>query len=241
MFCNIDFNLIKKNGLFTLSEYGPKFIVTVNAQFIVLANKNERFMNILNNNFCTFDGEVPLKFARLRKEYKYAEALKGSEIIYDFVDYAEKNGYKVFLLGGKKQSNEMSVKKMHEYGVNAEGFSPDFEDYPFSESFVKGALDKIIEFKPDILFVGFGAPKQEFFIDDNYETFKSLGVKYIIGCGGTFEFFSGLIKRAPNWVAKAGLEGFYRLLQETNKARLKRLATSFGFFKYMFCNPDYSK
>ena len=242
MFCNIDFNLVDKEELFTLCKRGPKFIITVNAQFIVLANKNKRFMEILNRNFCTFDGEVPLKFARLKKEYRHATALKGSEIIYDFADYAKRNNYKIFLLGGKKQSNEISVKKLNEqYGVNAAGFSPDFEDYPFSENFVVDSLERIKEFKPEILFVGFGAPKQEFFIDDNLGVFKELGIKYIIGCGGTFEFFAGVIRRAPGWVAKAGLEGFYRLLQEMNKARLNRLVVSFGFFKYMFCKPDYSK
>ncbi len=241
MFCNIDFNLLKKRELFTLCDNETKFIVTVNAQFIVLANNNKRFMTILNNNYCTFDGEVPLKFARVKKEYRTAEALKGSEIIYDFVDYAKTHDYKVFLLGGKELSNKMSVRKMNdEYGIKAEGFSPCFENYPFSKGFVDESLERIKDFRPDILFVGFGAPKQEFFIDDNYEFFRKLGIKYIIGCGGTFEFFSGTIKRAPGWVSKAGLEGLYRLLQEMNKARLNRLIVSFVFFKYMFCKPDYN-
>lgn len=240
MFCNIDFKLTDKSDLFKLKNGDPKCIVTVNAQFIVLANNNRRFMNILNKYDSTFDGEVPLKFARLRDEYKNAEAIKGSEIIYDFINYSKENNLRMFLLGGKESSNTISVKKIREeYRVEVAGFSPEFEQYPFSENFVNECMNRIDNFKPDIIFVGFGAPKQEFFIEDHYEEFKRIGVKYIIGCGGTFEFLSGNIKRAPLWVSRAGLEGVYRLVQEFNISRIKRLIYSFGFFKFINNKPNF--
>ena len=59
MFCNIDFKLLNKQDLFRVESSAMKHIVTVNAQFIVLANKNPRFMRIVNKNYATFDGEVP--------------------------------------------------------------------------------------------------------------------------------------------------------------------------------------
>lgn len=240
MFCNIDFKLTDKSDLFKLKNGDPKCIVTVNAQFIVLANNNRRFMNILNKYDSTFDGEVPLKFARLRDEYKNAEAIKGSEIIYDFINYSKENNLRMFLLGGKESSNTISVKKIREeYRVEVAGFSPEFEQYPFSENFVNECMNRIDNFKPDIIFVGFGAPKQEFFIEDHYEEFKRIGVKYIIGCGGTFEFLSGNIKRAPLWVSRAGFEGVYRLVQEFNISRIKRLIYSFGFFKFINNKPNF--
>lgn len=240
MFCNINFKLIDKSRLFELKDDNPKCIVTVNAQFIVLANNDMRFMNILNKYDSAFDGEVPLKFARRQNEYRYAEAIKGSEIIYDFINYSKDNDLKMFLLGGKKKSNELSVKKIREeYKVQVEGFSPQFEQYPFSEKFIDDCMNRIKAYKPDIIFVGFGAPKQEFFIDDHYDEFKSIGVKYLIGCGGTFEFLSGSIKRAPRWVAKAGFESVYRLFQEFSISRIKRLIYSFRFFKFINNKPNF--
>lgn len=240
MFCNIDFRLIEKSRVFELEDVIPKCIVTVNAQFIVLANSNKRFMNILNRYYATFDGEVPLKFARRQKEYRNAEAIKGSEIIYDFLQYAKKNNLRMFLLGGKETSNVISVKKVkNEYGIHIDGYSPPYEEYPFSDENVKGIMSRIRSFKPDILFVGFGAPKQEFFIEDHFEEFKEIGIKYIVGCGGTFEFLSGNIRRAPKWIAKAGLEGIYRWLQEMNKERWNRLIISTKFFHYINHKPDF--
>ena len=100
-------------------------------------------------------------------------------------------------------------------------------------------MSRITEFKPDIIFVGFGAPKQEWFIEEQLEKLNSIGVKYIIGSGGTFEFVSGKIKRAPAWISKIGLESVYRLLQELNIARIKRIFYSFRFFKYIKHKPEW--
>ncbi len=242
MFCNIDFKLIQKSKLFEREENELKHIVTVNAQFIVLANTNERFMKIVNNNYATFDGEVPLKFARMTREYKKAEAIKGSEIIYDFIDYAQQRDMSIFLLGGKESSNKKSVDIIrNKYGVSVQGYSPQYDEYPFSSVFCEVSIKNIREFCPDILFVGLGAPKQEYFIDDHKDIFKQLGIKYVIGCGGTFEFLSGNIKRAPKWVSEIGLEGFYRLFQEMTLVRMKRILFSFKFFKYLWKSPSFPR
>ena len=240
MFCNIDFNLIHKSDLFLRSDASPKRIATVNAQFIVLANNDRRFMEILGKSACTFDGEIPLKLARRKQEYKTAQALKGSEIIYDFIAYAKQNDLSIFLLGAKETVNAAAVQKINQtYRVKADGFSPPYEPYPFSDSFVQQSMARIRAAKPDILFVGFGAPKQEYFIDDHFAELQSLGVRYVIGCGGTFDFLSGNIKRAPSWVSKAGLESFYRLFQEMTPERWKRIRESFRFFRYIHGKPEY--
>ena len=240
-FCNIEFNILNKEQLFQRKKEEIKCIATVNAQFIVLANTNERYMNYINSNYATFDGEVPLKIAKKKNsEFKMAEKLPGSEIVYDFCEYAKANQLRVFFLGGKKSSNEEAVRKIREkYGIEIKGFSPDFENYPFSDKFISTCQKELIDFKPDILFVGFGAPKQEWFIEDNKKFFNEIGVKYAIGSGGTFEFVSGQIKRAPKWVQNAGLEGGYRFLSEISMNRLKRILFSFRFFKYVNGKPSF--
>jgi N-acetylglucosaminyldiphosphoundecaprenol N-acetyl-beta-D-mannosaminyltransferase len=162
------------------------------------------------------------------------EKLSGADIIYDFCEYAKKNNLRLFFLGGKKESNEMSVKIIREkYHVEVDGFSPEFEDYPFSDNFNEGCIGRIKKFNPEILFVGFGAPKQEYWIDDNKDFLSEIGVRYAIGCGGTFDFVSGNIKRAPFFIQKIGLEGVYRFFQEPGKARFKRLVDSLKFLKYL--------
>lgn len=241
-FCNIDFNIFNKSALFQRMDSETKCITTVNAQIIVLANTDKRYMDYINSNYVTFDGEIPLKEARkFSKEFYTAEKLPGSEIVYDFCEYAKKNNLKVFFLGGYENSNKLAVEKIHkDYGIEIEGFSPKYETYPFSKKFVDSCLKRIEAYRPDIIFVGFGAPKQEYFIEDNIQFFKKIGVKYLIGSGGTFEFVSGRIKRAPVWISKIGLESFYRFFKEISFVRLKRIIYSFRFFKYIKHTPDWS-
>ena len=199
-------------------------------------------MNFINSHYATFDGEIPLKKARKTADlFRTAEKLSGSEIVYDFAKYAKENGLKMFFLGGKAESNVLAVLKIREaYGIEIEGFSPVFEDYPFSEQFSDSCRKRIGAFRPDILFVGFGAPKQEFFIEDNFDFLKNCGVKYAIGSGGTFEFVSGTIERAPKWVQNAGLESVFRLCKEVSWMRFKRILYSMRFFRYVKGQPEFA-
>lgn len=240
-FCNLNYNLLCRDDLFTRKENELKVIVTVNAQFIVLANTDKRYFDFINAHYATFDGEIPLKFAKKKcKEFSCAEKLSGSEIIYDFAQFAKENGMKLFLLGGKPLSNDIAVQKLREkYDILVEGFSPKFEEYPFSEEFVKTCLDKIADFHPDILFVGFGAPKQEYFIEDNFDFLKSCGVKYAVGCGGTFEFVSGELPRAPRCIQKIGLESLFRFFTEISWMRFSRILYSLKFFRYINGKPKF--
>ena len=243
-YCNLNINLTNKKELFTIDKEKPKCIVTLNAQIICLANTNKDLYDFVNSNYATIDGEIPLKIAKLvdHKNFKNVEKLSGSEIIYDFCDFAKKNKMKLFFLGGMEDSNKQAVINIKkDYGIEVDGFSPEYENYPFSNKFVESCFKKMEKFKPDIVFVGFGAPKQEFFMRDNMERLKKCGVKFAIGSGGTVDFVSGKLKRAPKFIVKIGFEGVYRLTQEFNKARLKRLTKSFGFFKYIWKKPKFDK
>jgi N-acetylglucosaminyldiphosphoundecaprenol N-acetyl-beta-D-mannosaminyltransferase len=168
------------------------------------------------------------------------EKLSGSVIIYDFCELAQKKYLKMFLLGARQENNRLAVCAIREkYKIAIDGYSPPFEEYPFSVEFNKLCIDKIKNFKPEILFVGFGAPKQEYWIDDNKIVLSEIGVQYAVGCGGTFDFVSGNIKRAPVFIQKLGLEGLYRFLQEPNKTRFKRLIDSMKFIKYIWHKHDF--
>lgn len=234
-FCNIDINITNKQELFQKISNRAKCIITVNAQIIVLANENQRLLEFINKNYATLDGEIPLKVAKkLNSDFRNVVKLSGSDIVYDFCNYAKRNNLKIFFLGGKESSVRNAVKNVKEkYAIQVDGFSPKFESYPFSDSFTKDCQNSIKNFEPDILFVGFGAKKQEYFMEDNQKFLDECGIQYVIGSGGTVDFVSGRVKRAPKWIRTIGLEGLYRFCQEVSIARARRIVTSFKFFKYI--------
>lgn len=236
-FCNVDINMLKLKDIFHCSSSEElKHIITVNAEGIVRANENSRLLQIMNNNCTTIDGQIPLWLFKRKYPKIDVDKLSGSDIVYDICTWAEEKSYKVFLLGGNTDANYLSVVKLKVMYPKLEifGFSPVYQPYPFSTTNELCIKEEIEHFSPDILFVGFGMEKQEYWIDDNREFLKSIGIQLVIGCGGTFEFISGKIKRAPLFIQRIGLEGFWRLCCEPKFFRLKRLLISLKIFRYFY-------
>lgn len=231
--CGVNISCHSLDNLLSVSG-PPKLVVTVNAEAIVRAQTDNRLKSIINNSCATIDGQIPLWLYKLKYRKVPIEKISGSDLIYTLPDYAEKNGYRVFLLGGKEDSNKGAVIKLKKLFplLNIDGYSPEFQPYPFSDDINTQIIQRIKEFRPDILFVGFGMGKQEFWEEDYYSQLEGFGVKLIVGCGGSFEFASGKIKRAPKLVQKAGLEGIWRLIKEFKWFRIKRILLSTKIFYY---------
>ena len=138
------------------------------------------------------------------------------------VDFIRKK--RIYLLGGGKGIAEKSaniLKKKYSYLniVNSEmGIQ---YQYNFKKENTE-LINRINRVKPDILFVAFGAPKQEKWIAENLEKIPS--VRLAIGVGGSFDFISGRVKRAPKIVRRIGLEWLWRFLLQPWRA--KRIFTA---------------
>ncbi|MEK6697991.1 MAG: WecB/TagA/CpsF family glycosyltransferase [Nitrospirota bacterium] len=233
-FAGLEFKGLTREVL--LREEGfLKIIVTVNAELIVLANEDERFKRLINANYATFDGQVPYLLARLKCRGAYFEKISGSDFIYDACEFARKHVKRVFLLGGYTNSNRLAVERLKkEYDIEIEGFSPEHRPYPFDAVHNARILERLSSFGPHILFVGFGAKKQEFWIEDNKKLLKNIGVRWAVGSGGTFEMVSGQFRRASRFLQNVGLEGVYRMCKEPSLYRLKKLLNSIKMFRYLF-------
>ncbi|OAG27022.1 WecB/TagA/CpsF family glycosyltransferase [Thermodesulfatator autotrophicus] len=233
---NILFKGLKKDFILSLLENkkGFNIITTVNAEFIVLANETERFRRILNKNISTVDGQIPYFFLKLRNPKSKIEKISGSDLIFDICKKASQLGLKVFLLGGLETSNKISQQRLRELfpGLIISGYSPPYSPYPFSKQHNEKILKILKDFSPEVLFVAFGAPKQEYWIEDNRTLLEEIGIRLAIGVGGTFELVAGIEKRAPKFVQKIGLESIWRLYQ--NPKRFRRFLRNFKFFKYAF-------
>ncbi|MDE5886265.1 MAG: WecB/TagA/CpsF family glycosyltransferase [Muribaculaceae bacterium] len=231
-FCGLTFSGLDRKKILSNDSYFQQ-IVTVGAEFIIEAQKNPRLKEIINKNTSTFDGQVPYLLANLKNNGTSFEKISGADFIYDICEKALHQKERIFLLGGNEISNPASVKRMKEMGIEAEGLVTGFIPYPFPEDRLKAILEKIKEFQPTYLFVGLGMCKQEYFIDENRRFLEQNGVKIAVGSGGTFEVFSGTIKRAPKWMQKMGLEGVFRVFTDPSLKRLRRLLSTIKFIKYI--------
>ncbi len=105
---------------------------------------------------------------------------------------------------------------------------------PFAERFSDEENAKMIgminKARPNVLWVSLTAPKQDFWI---HEHFDKLDVNIAIGVGGAFEVAAGLIKRAPNWMQKSGMEWFYRFINEPKRLFRRYFIEAPEIFKYV--------
>ena len=183
------------------------FVVLPYSEFVVRAQKDEEFRNILNKaDFCLCESRGLYFMARvLGKRLK--QKINGVELI-------QKLKGRIFLLGGKEDVVKKTAEKL---GDGVVGFEHGYQD-------LNKVIGKINQLKPEILLVGLGSPKQEKFIYENLKKMPS--VKLAIGVGGAFDFISGRVRRAPKIVQKIGLEWLWRLILEPR--RTKRVLMGVG-------------
>jgi len=213
-----------------LLDNNEKFYVCApNAYLIVKANEDKELLNILNNaKIALPDGMSSVWYSKTFKKY-FLERISGYDFFYNFSKIANKRGYSYFFMGGeniivlenikKRLQSEFKNIKMKGY------FCPPFMD-TFTDEIDDNIVRKINKCNPDILWVGISAPKQEKWI---YKNINKLNIKMACPIGATFNFYAGIINRAPTWMQKTCLEWLYRTYKEP-----KRL-----FKKYLIYNTKF--
>lgn len=152
------------------------------------------------------------------------ERVPGSEFIFDICNIAMKEGYKVFIYGGKEDVNKKAVEELKNRYPNlmivgrANGYVKD-SDMP-------DLIDRINASKAEILFLALGSPRQEKW----YAAHKSRlhYVRVVQGVGGTLDTIAGTVKRAPDVWCKFQLEWLYRLIMEPKRIRRQKVLPIFA-------------
>jgi N-acetylglucosaminyldiphosphoundecaprenol N-acetyl-beta-D-mannosaminyltransferase len=189
-----------------LLRTGHKFsLFTPNPEILIEANKDINFRKILNSaSFSVPDG-VGLSFASKFLYGKPLNIIPGRKLFGELLTLARRKKWTVFFLGGEGIKNVVAGPKLDK---NGEPKSP--QDAKIQEE----VIDKINTVRPDILFVGFGAPKQEKWISKNL---PKLDIGGAVAVGGTFDYLYGKTKLPPYRVEKAGLEWLWRLIHEPKR------------------------
>ena len=188
---------------------GQHYIVTVNPEFIVEAQKKQEFKNILNGaDLAVCDG-VGLVLASLGKLKRVTGVDLSEELLKGKIKSA-----KIFLLGGGEESTRILMDKYPQAVVGAKrGGIVNNQTFILDNNEI--ILKKINESGADVLLVGFGQVKQEMWISRNFN--KLPNIKVAIGVGGTFDYLSGSIKRAPKPLRLIGLEWLFRLMTQPQR------------------------
>ncbi len=205
----------------------PHYLATANVDFVVQASEDVELRRILFDAHAVLCDGMPLVWASRKLGNPLPERVTGSDLVPRLLRESEERGWRVYFLGGTDASvaaAAANTQKKHPKLKLVGAYSPPFK--PLLEMDHEGILARIREAKPDLLFVAFGCPKQEKWINMHY---RRMGVPVSIGVGATIDFLAGTVKRAPVWMQKTGLEWIFRMLQEP-----RRLAKRYGKDLWVF-------
>lgn len=192
-----------------------RFVVATGFHGIWEAYKNPQLRKVLNSAdlFCP-DGIAPVWISRLRG-MPIPARVPGPDLLSRFAERANQAGYRSYFYGDTEETLEaLTARLQHPFTRHrvVGTISPPFRDLRPEEELA--SVNEINRARPDVLWVGLGLPRQEWWI---YRNLGRLRVPVVIGVGAAFRFASGKVKRAPVWMRNAGLEWLWRLAMEPAK------------------------
>ena len=192
-----------------LQKGGAYQVVTVNPEFVMAAQRDREFLQVLRSADLSLPDGVGLLWASRWLGVPLKERVAGVDVVRRVARIAAKGGYRLFLLGAAEGVAEAAAERLKEEnpglavaGAYAGSPNPDEE---------REIVEMIKEAKPHILLVAYGAPQQDLWI---YRNRERLGVPVAMGVGGALDFISGKARRAPGWMQRLGLEWLHRLIYE---------------------------
>lgn len=206
------------------------YVCISNVHTTVMSKQNEFFKNITNESYLSTPDGVPLVWYAKLTGNKKISRVAGPDLMDSLFKISEEKCYTHYFYGGSENTLEQLKKELENKYPRLKivgMYSPPYRKLtPEEDNDIISIINKA---KPNILWVGLGAPKQEFWMNDHKNRIKS---SIMIGVGAGFDFFAGTIKRAPLWMQKSGLEWLFRLSQEPTRLWKRYFVTNSLFILY---------
>ncbi|GAB6398267.1 WecB/TagA/CpsF family glycosyltransferase [Faecalimonas mobilis] len=196
---------------------------------IISAKENPRIAEMYNRaTMAAIDGMPIVNLGR--KKGIQCERCAGPDIMGSMFEESIRQGKSHYFYGGKNNDvlRKLRENLEHDYpNIQIVGmYSPPFR--PLTEKEDQKVCEEINNLRPDFVWVGIGAPKQEMWMWEHQEKIHNT---VMLGVGAGFDFFAGTLEKAPQWMEKASLEWLFRLVKEPKRLWKRYII---GGFKYLY-------
>lgn len=178
----------------------------------------------------------PLSSLGRKRGYSKMSRIAGPSLMNEIFAISEEKGYKHYFYGSTDETLkkiQVNLKRSYPEIQIVGMYSPPYRKISQSEDEI--VVSQINDVKPDFVWVGLGAPKQEIWMNLHQGLIKGL----MIGVGAGFDYYAGNIKRAPKWMQNFNLEWAYRLLQDPKRLFKRYLITNFKFIWLILINKKF--
>lgn len=200
----------------------PRQVITLNAEIAHTAFRQPELRRLINHaDLVTPDGAGVVWAARFLG-YPVRERVTGIDLMEALAGLSADRGWGIFLLGAQPGIAARAADNLSQRypGLKVIGTHHGY----FGEQETSRIVTQIKVARPDILFVGLGAPYQEFWISRHL---SELGTPVAIGVGGSLDVLAGKASRAPGIMIRLNLEWLYRLVKEPRRWRRQLALPSF--------------
>lgn len=206
-------------------EHQPSYACFANVHMLAEARKDPMFAKQVNSATLVLADGVPLTRACSLLYGKQQSRIAGMDFMPSLLASmnADSRPFRVFFYGSTLDVLESLVKQVQRRYKNvkiAGVLSPPFR--PLTEAEINTDIEIINQSGAHVVFVGLGCPKQEKWMAAHHQKINAV----LLGVGGVFPVAAGFQKRAPSFMQKAGLEWFYRFLQEPRRLFKRYLVTN---------------
>lgn len=201
-----------------LNADGCHQVVTLNPEFVMLAQHDAPFRALMRDSSLVTPDGAGIVWALRRQGFANVARVTGIDLMRELCAHAARSNVSVFLLGAAPgiaaQAAEVLQRQLP--GLTVAGTAVGAPD-PVQAAAI---CEQIRASDADILFVAFGCPAQDFWIEQYQE---ATGARLAMGVGGSFDYISGKVGRAPAWMRNANLEWLYRLMRQPWRWRRQRV------------------
>lgn len=196
------------------SSYESKVVCVANVHMLMEAYWHPELSSVLENaDLVTPDG-MPLVWMMKLMGAPEQDRIAGMDILLALCQLAQPQNIRIFFLGSEAIIlQEMRIRLEDNFpNLQIAGMEP-LPFRPLTPVEDDAIIQKIHESKAQVVLVSLGCPKQEYWMNEHKGKIQSV----MVGLGGVFPVLAGIHKRPPLWVRDAGLEWFYRLIQEPRR------------------------
>jgi N-acetylglucosaminyldiphosphoundecaprenol N-acetyl-beta-D-mannosaminyltransferase len=207
------------------------YICFVNVHLAVAAREDGAVRRALAESVLSLPDGRPVYAAGRLKGVAPLEAVPGPDFMEAMLARRDARPLRHYFLGGRPevlQGLTAAIARRHPTAVVAGTCSPPFRELSATEW--SGILREVAAAKPDLIWVGLGAPKQELFM---HRHAVELRPAVLLGVGAAFDFAAGAVRRAPGWMRRSGLEWCFRLVSEPRRRWRRYAYTNTMFLAYL--------
>lgn len=197
-----------------IHDLSGDYICVSNVHTTVTAYEDDEYRKVQNGGIMAIPDGGPLSSVGQKRGFKNMKRTTGPSLMGEIFKISAAKRYRHYFYGSTDETLEKLYAVLTETypGIQIAGmYSPPFR--PMTEEEDKEIVERINETKPDFVWVGLGAPKQEKWMAAHQGRVNGL----MIGVGAGFDYYAGNIERAPEWMQKSNLECVYRLLQDPRR------------------------